>query len=145
MTTRELHHGDLENCGIPGSECYSSDILSSTEGWVVQDGERIVAIGGITRFWAGVGEAWVISLPGTSAISLHRIARRFIPAISSAMNLHRVHAHCFPEDDHIHRWLKMLGFQSEGLRRGWHFNGRDAHAFAIIFPDNLNQSKLCHT
>jgi len=136
MIIRPLEHGDFEGSNIPGAEFYNSDLLKETKGWVIDAGAEIVAIGGITRMWSGVGEAWVIAKIGVNPLFLHRAGKQFFQKIPQAMELHRVHAHTFVEDAHIHRWLMMLGFEDEGLRRGWHFDGRDARAFALLFPKN---------
>jgi hypothetical protein len=140
MNLRPLTQSDIEELPFPGLDPMRScaeAMCKYGQGFAVENGGDVIAIGGISKMWQGVGEAWVSAATIESPVAFHRIAKLAIRALAKEMGMHRVHVHSFEEDKSVHRWLKLLGFEHEGKRRGWFFDGRDAEAFALLFPENL--------
>ena len=140
MNLRPLTRHDIETLPLPGLDPmrgHAAELCEIGKGFVVeQDGEAI-AIGGISQLWRGVGEAWVLASSIEMPVKFHRLAKRVIHDLAREMGIHRVHVHSFATDTRVHRWLELLGFEREGKRKGWFFDGRDAIAFALLFPKNL--------
>lgn len=93
------------------------------------DGDRIICMAGIYEVWEGRAIAWGLLCPsiGASMTTLHRITKRGLD-----VSLHRrVEADVL--DDHVegHRWMRLLGFTKEGVRRAY-WQGRDYALYARV-------------
>lgn len=140
ITIREFTSDDIRDlpfCELDPMRGVAEHVVNMGAGLVAEYQGRDVAIGGISRLWPGVGEAWVCAESGLPPISFHRIARSSILSMAKKLQLHRVQVHSFIEDKNVHRWMEMLGFKREGIRKGWFFDGRDAEAFVLLFPGNI--------
>jgi hypothetical protein len=140
MNIRPLTVQDIETLQLPGLDpmrSHAKELCEIGRGFVVEEDGDPIAIGGISQLWRGVGEAWVLASTIEMPVKFHRLAKRVIHDLACEMGIHRVHVHSFADDKNVHRWLGLLGFEREGRRRGWFFDGRDAISFALLFPQNL--------
>jgi len=97
-----------------------------------KDGQ-IVVIGGVARLWKGVGEAWV--LPGNgmkNPLLFHKTVSRILETIQEAEEFHRIQAIVFEDFAKGHKWVKALGFKSEGLLIAYGPNRENAIRYARV-------------
>jgi hypothetical protein len=94
----------------------------------VQDG-RVLAIGGIVEIWKDRGSAWGLLSPNLAHAMpiIHRIVWRVIDTSPLA----RIEAQVAVGHEAGQRWVRMLGFQHEGVMRAF-WNGRDYDLFARV-------------
>jgi len=103
--------------------------------WTLFKNDRIVTCGGISIYWQGVGEAWVLTSPlfYENRFTVHRLTRAHLAQVSLLYKLHRVQAVADPNDPKAVQWLETLGFTFEGLMRKYGPDGRDYKLYARLF------------
>jgi len=94
----------------------------------VKDG-RILALGGIVKLWADRGTAWGLLSTDLQASmpAIHKVVWRVIDTSPLA----RVEAQVAVGHEAGQRWVRMLGFQHEGVARAF-WQGRDYDLFARV-------------
>ena len=88
-----------------------------------------VAIGGVVELWKDRGSAWGLLSTGLAADMpvIHRVVRRVIETSPLA----RIEAQVACGHNAGQRWVRMLGFEHEGVMRSF-WNGRDYDLFARV-------------
>lgn len=92
---------------------------------------RIVGCGGLAIEHPGCSVAWTLlhpELSGRNMLGLHRHAVRMLAECPAR----RVQADCDPTFEPARRWLALLGFQQEGVRRAYSPDGRDMALFSKV-------------
>lgn len=93
------------------------------------EGDRVYGMAGIYEVWAGRGLAWALLAhdAGKQMVALHRIAQR---AIDVSL-FRRIEADVLNSHDEGHRWMRLLGFEQEGVRRCY-WQGNDYALYAKV-------------
>lgn len=95
----------------------------------VVDGERILAIGGVTRMWEDRGVAWGLLSDdiGATMPLIHKVVCRVL----ATSPLRRIEAQVACGHEAGQRWVRLLGFQHEG-RMAAFWQGQDYDLFARV-------------
>lgn len=90
----------------------------------------VLGCAGVVRMWAGRDQAWALlgGECGRHFVGIVRGMARFLDAHPT----HRVEAVVAHDFAQAHRMIQMLGFEHEGLMRGYMADGRDADLYARI-------------
>jgi len=93
------------------------------------EGERIYGMAGIYEIWEGRGLAWALLAQdaGDQMLTLHRCVQR---ALDVSM-FRRVEADVLNTHEEGHRWMRLLGFEKEGVRRCY-WQGQDYALYARV-------------
>jgi len=139
MKFRALEPGDVKTIMVQEKQGhallyldddYEKDLLQSAYTVVGEHDGEIMVIFGVTEMWQGRAQAWAL---------LSRQAGKHLKAITvrarsllDAAPFRRIEAQCdfnFPQAD---RWLKMLGFQFEGVAEKFNPDGSSAKLWARL-------------
>lgn len=96
--------------------------------------ELILACGGVIHHWNGRGELWIIMsfwLNRSDMLFLHRTVKKFLDDCHTS-GYARLEASVLQEFAAGHKWLKMLGFEAEGVMRRYDPAGKDHVSYAKI-------------
>ena len=100
---------------------------------MIDDG-HLVSAAGIYKVWDGVGEAWL--LPSSRMLASPRrtikAVRSFLDDISEREGFRRVQATTHADFTRGRRFLEWLGFQNEGVLRGYGPDGSDHIIYARV-------------
>ena len=91
--------------------------------------DRLYGMAGIYEVWEDRGLAWALLAQdaGAHMLTLHRLVQR---ALDVSL-LRRVEADVLDTHEEGHRWMRLLGFQHEGVRRRY-WQGRDYALYARV-------------
>lgn len=83
---------------------------------------RLLALGGIATIWPGRGYLWGLLAEGlgSSMTPIHRVVARALAETS----LDRIEAYIDQDHEAAGRWIRLLGFEQEGVMRAF-WKGRD--------------------
>ena len=83
----------------------------------MMDGEEILAVGGIIKFWNGVGECWMMVSPEgrKHGYLLYKHMDGFIEACKQKWGYHRIQASVVEGNRAAHQCAYELGFIPEGM------------------------------
>lgn len=87
----------------------------------------VLAMGGMTKVWPGVGVAWLTVMPGAKFHPV-RLVRNAFDLICDAVEdykLHRLHIEVKADDPKAVRLARMLGFEYESTMRNYGPDGAD--------------------
>lgn len=96
---------------------------------IFHDGSCIACMGIITLY-EGRGYIWSImgEDAGKHMVKIHKIATSLLEQIAPTMRRIEAYVDCdFPQ---AIRWIKMLGFEKEGIMKNFNPNGTDASLWA---------------
>ena len=99
----------------------------------LRDG-RIIFCAGVIPQWEGRAIAWALlgdSVNRYDMVWIHRQCQ-WILETQVKNGYHRIEAHIHEPFAAAHRWIRMLGFISEGLMRRYDPLGRDMRLYARI-------------
>lgn len=129
------HQQSLEMMGVADWGEMGAAAAARGPAWTGTLGERVIGCAGFAMLWPGRASAWCFlasRLPRAIWPALHRgVAARL--AQVPALGVHRVEcevAHGFLAG---HRWVRLLGFEHEGLMRAYGPDRRDFHRYAKVF------------
>ncbi len=98
------------------------------------DGETVIACGGVTIYWPGMGEVWLV----TSRIWTRYLreivvwTRKLLDQLQEENNLTRIQADVVSDNAGACRFAEHFGFVAEGLMRCYDVLGRDCIRYARI-------------
>ncbi|ANS03923.1 putative acetyltransferase [uncultured Mediterranean phage uvDeep-CGR2-AD3-C191] len=98
--------------------------------------EGILFCAGVTELWPGVGQGWVLPsrlVKKYPKLFHHRLKRVLLPIFRSK-GFHRVQTTCAVDATRI-QWLERIGFEREGLMRGYGPGKEDMLMFAWLRKD----------
>jgi hypothetical protein len=124
----EAYAGVRELMAVPG---YGATLAASGPAWSGFDGDLIVGCGGIATEHPGCGTAWTLLNPmasGRRMLAVDRVARRVLASCPTR----RIQAHADLSFSPAMRWLKLLGFEFEGVLRAYSPDGRDMALFSRV-------------
>ena len=78
---------------------------------------KVLAVGGVVKFWAGVGEAWLMVAPEgrQKGLILFRHMGKFLDFCFVEHRFHRIQASIPYGHKEAHRCIMKLGFIPEGM------------------------------
>ena len=103
--------------------------------WTIWLGQLPIMCAGIALAWRGRATCWSIvadGVPRSAWLGIHRASVERIEAVERELGIWRLEAETcfgFTAGD---RWLAMLGFEREGLARGYGPGGQDFTRFARV-------------
>lgn len=95
---------------------------------------KVIAIGGITFLWKGVGSGWVITseLLLKHKVWTHRAIRDILDITEKTHNLHRIESIILKDHVVSMQWAERLGFKQEGLLRKYDSQKQDHWLYARV-------------
>jgi len=100
--------------------------------WALLEGEEAVACGGLIPFARHVGELWVKQAPAAGGRQ-RSLARHLLTKVEAIATVVRRIEACVAADDlRTLRLMHWLGFEIEGRRRAFGFDGADYFLLARI-------------
>ena len=115
-------------------------VIAEDSAYTMMEDGHLVGAAGIYRVWDGVGEAWL--LPSERLLARPRKAvkavRQFLDDIAERENFRRVQATTHADFHRGRRFLEWLGFEKEGLLRGYGPDVADHIMFARISNGTTN-------
>lgn len=100
-------------------------ILSDTAMTLTDDDGNVAVVMGSCMLWQGVADIWSLVHPDSNvpAITLVRDTRKIIEDYCLELGVKRCNSMAFSEDQH--KWMKLLGFVDEGVKRNYGPAGQD--------------------
>jgi RimJ/RimL family protein N-acetyltransferase len=99
-----------------------------------QEDGKVLGSGGMVLMWPGVGEGWMVlskEVETMKRYAYETIIEHLIK-VASDLNLRRIQAHCDSNVPNAVKFLEQIGFQREGLMRGYGEDGSDHYLYAIV-------------
>lgn len=100
-------------------------ILSDHGFTLTDDDDNVCVCMGTAMLWAGVVDTWSLVHPecGVPALTLVRDVRKILEDYCQVYGVHRCNAQSF--NDIEHRWMQLLGFVDEGVKKRYGPQGQD--------------------
>jgi hypothetical protein len=99
---------------------------------IVDDEEKVLAVGGVTVYAPRKGVAWVICpKPRTIAKTLYSQTKEKLYEAIAKFGLKRVWATARVDRPELLVWMRHLGFKNEGLMHRNEYDDTDSYLFAI--------------
>ena len=113
-------------------DVFINDTNSPSYAGVVNN--EVVAVGGASVMWDGVGEAWyMVSQEGLSRpYMIAKYAGIMLDHIQEDFHLHRLQASVRGQDKIANRFVKWLGFKEEGVMERYGPNKADYIRYARL-------------
>jgi RimJ/RimL family protein N-acetyltransferase len=140
MIVRPWQLGDTDKLKLQPAQEYmsgwnilSADLTDLSEAglaWTAEHDGVILGIAGLAPQWENRASAWALI---SDAAGPH--FRKFHGAVSRFLvmsNYRRIEATVDVGFEAGHRWMKMLGFEHEGLLRAYRPDGADMHLYARV-------------
>jgi hypothetical protein len=107
---------------------------STGPAWTGRTHGRIIGCAGFSLRWTGRAHAWCVladAIPQSAWIGIHRaVVVRM--AQMQALGVWRIEAEAAWQFFPGNRWLRLLGFEYEGLARGFGPGGEDFNRYARV-------------
>lgn len=96
------------------------------------DGMQVIACAGVIPQWKGRAQAWSLLAFHVEhyRFGIHRAVKRFL----MGYHMRRIECTVDPRSARAKVWAERLGFNSEGLMRGYTPNGDDMELYAMVRP-----------
>lgn len=110
-------------------------LVSAQSGYcwaMVIDGD-VMCLLGFTVLWKGVAEVYIVPSTDLPKHPVHviRALRKYMAIIEEQFMLRRLHTFS-KEDDQTDKWMRLLGFQCEGVLVGYTANADNYRIWARI-------------
>jgi len=104
--------------------------LSEAGGYAAVEGNRVLALGGAVAQWPGRSFGWTLVADdiGRHMFGLHKTVSDWLDGHGE----NRIETVVLDGFEAGHRWVKMLGFEHEGLMRKWGPDGCDYHLYSRV-------------
>lgn len=129
LMTLQLQEGQL-HCAPAISPEYAR-ALENEFAFAAVDGDRVLAVGGVTPLWENRALAWTFidRDAGPHFAAIHKATK----ALLDLCPYRRIEADTPCDFEQGHRWLRMLGFQMEAERmRAHRVDGGDSSLYALV-------------
>lgn len=125
----EPHQGQAGQAPLSSDNLFA--LIRTGSAWAVRLDGRVVAIGGHTPVWPGRTILWgyLGADCGPALAVMTKEIRRQVRDM--LVEFPRMEAYAERNHAEAHRWLKLLGFKSEGLMRKF-YNDRDYVLYAKV-------------
>lgn len=106
-----------------------SRAIETGQAWAAVDGTAPLALGGLSPQTDTRAVVWGVLSDsiGANMTLIHREVRRRLAVAA----FERIEAHIALDHDEGHRWIRLLGFEQEGVMRKF-FQGRDFALYARV-------------
>lgn len=103
-------------------------------GYTLEQGNEILAVGGVHIMWFGVGEAWLLVSPKAleKPVALARYSKQLLNAIVGKTDIRRIQASVHCDDERAFQFANWLGFDYEGKMRKYGVEGDDYYRLARV-------------
>jgi len=103
-------------------------------GYAVTLGDTVVAIGGVSILWEGVGEGWFIigNIGKLFPTRLARLVKNMITKLIEENKLFRLQASVCKNDKKAVRFIRWLKFEEEGIMKKFGPDGVDYFRYAWV-------------
>jgi hypothetical protein len=131
------HQQALEMVSIGDWRVMVRDAASHGPAWTGWQGDQVVGCAGVTLRWHGRAHAWCVLAPGipkSAWIGIHRAVLTRLPQLRTELELIRLEAEAMRGFLAGDRWLRMLGFEFEGVMRCYGPGGEDFGRYALVTP-----------
>jgi hypothetical protein len=130
MPLSDVHAGLRARLGDPE---YARGLCQSGCGCAMVENDQPVMIGGVVPVWPGRGLAWFAAAPDPLLAHWLRAAR-FTRSLLASLPQRRIETTISANYPEGCRWAEALGFDREGLMRGFGEDGKDFWLYARIKP-----------
>ena len=98
------------------------------------DGETIFACAGVTIYWPGMGEVWLVTSQAWPRYLREIVVwtRKVLDQLQDENNLTRIQADVVSDNAAACRFVEHFGFVAEGILRKYDVLGRDCIRYARI-------------
>ena len=115
-------------------EIFQGYLSKSLFSYIFLEESKPIGAFGLVPFWAGVGEAWLMSTPQLEEKPLFMVKyfRRLTEELHTNGKLHRVQI-MVNDTPALNRWAEVLGFTKEGVLRKYGLNGENQVMYSKIW------------
>lgn len=108
----------------------AESLANAGQSFTAIEGDQVIAIAGIAMQWEGRAIAWALVSEdaGKHFLTIHRAVKGFL----DQCDIRRIEAFVDSDFEHGMKWMKMLGFENEGLMRKFSIIGNDCYLFARV-------------
>ena len=92
----------------------------------------VIGCAGVVTHWEGVGEAWAFISTAAAAHPLG-ITKAVKGWLDAQKAYRRIQANVKADDERAVRWIRLLGFENEGLMRAFGPDGTDFRRFVRLY------------
>lgn len=137
MTVRAYQTGDEKKMDFQKAQSYMDAFIDQMDleqikdlTWTYEHEGSVIAMGGTIPIWENRAQAWMLLSNASSRhmLAIHKAVRNHL--IKSPFT--RIEATVDIGFKEGVRWMKMLGFELEGLMRAYRPDGKDMLLFARI-------------
>ena len=140
MIVRVPRNDDLKKIDLQESQKYIEPFIDydadlqaageANQAWTFEENNEILAIVGLEPQWEGRAVAWtfISQHAGKHFPMIHKV----ITAIMDNSGFKRIETTVDVGFKQGHRWMKMMGFEVEGLMRAYRPDGGDMFLYARI-------------
>lgn len=108
----------------------AESLANAGQSFTAIESDQVIAIAGIAMQWEGRAIAWALVSEdaGKHFLAIHRAVRGFL----DQCDIRRIEAFVDSDFEQGMKWMKMLGFENEGLMRKFSIIGNDCYLFARV-------------
>lgn len=102
-------------------------------GWTIRHNNRIVAMGGVMKYWPGVGEAWFVATEWTKDHKLYvlKTTKRILRSIFIEHKFNRIQTSVLKDWETANKFARWMGFREEGEMPWYGAEGQTHIRYAI--------------
>lgn len=130
LRPEEIAGSNLENARKRISEL----ALQSEQALTYTYGGRVIAAMGFMLIWDGVIQGWVVPTVYVAdvPVAFAKTVKRYVESVAETFKCHRFQTGSYVDPLHK-RWMKFLGFESEGVLKQFTPDKRDYENYARFF------------
>jgi hypothetical protein len=139
--TADVERFDCRMAELAGLDDWRGMILKAAgagPAWTGWHAARPLGCGGLALAWRGRAQAWCVlapDIPRTAWPAIHRAVARRLAQAAEVFELRRIEAEAMFGYPPAARWLRLLGFEAEGVMRNYGPHGEDFLRFARVPSD----------
>lgn len=142
MIVRPFRPSDIAVLQIQQAQSYMRQYLSDIDArvldikdlaWTGEENGHVIACAGVIPQWPGRAIAWALMSPmaGKCFRRIHRSVSAFLD-YNIRERFHRIEATVDVDFDRAHKWMRMLGFEREGVMKKYRPDGMDQVLYARV-------------
>ena len=124
----------MDAAGFPDWQAALIAAAETGPAWSALHGDQVLGCGGVSLIWPGRARCWCVltnQIPQHCWVSVHRHVLRLLDQ-TPALGVRRLEADTALGFGSGSRWLRMLGFEDEGVSRAFGPDGADFRRFARV-------------
>lgn len=127
---------DVLSLGVDDATAEAISALASTGAWTMVGPEGPLIVGGIQRYWEGVGQGWLYLSASrvceAGIVGVVRLLRTTIARVQRDGGYWRVEAYVLAETPEAQRFARILGLSYEGDKPLFGQHGEDYQCYALL-------------